>query len=140
MVAILRSSVAKTIRRAFLSEGTLPTHLPKPRWCLLHTGRAPDSTYQADVCHGKPSPELDKVNLLVKKVEDVSKKAMLVEYTQSLVKEQKAKVESAHLLGIALPGLLGVCFIGLFAAGYLTGFYEAVPGKDQRSEVKELEA
>jgi hypothetical protein len=61
MAAILRSSIAKTVRRAFLLEGTLPSHLPQPRWRLLHTGRTPDSTHQADVCHGKPSPKLDEV-------------------------------------------------------------------------------
>jgi hypothetical protein len=55
----------------------------------------------------------------------------------SLVKE-KAKVESAHLLGIAMPWLLGVYCIGVFAAGYLMGLCK-VPRKDQRSEVKELE-
>jgi hypothetical protein len=57
----------------------------------------------------------------------------------SLVKDQKAKVESAHLSGIAMSWLLGVYCIGFFAAGYMMGLYK-VPRKDERSEVKELEA
>ncbi|KAL6647202.1 hypothetical protein ACP70R_014639 [Stipagrostis hirtigluma subsp. patula] len=138
MAGILHSTIGKTVCRAFSLEGILPVHPSQPHQRLLHAGRTAKRTHRADASHGKPFLKPDEVDPLVQKIDDVARTAMMVEYTQSLVGEQKTKLVSPHLMGIALPWLLGMGCIGLYAAGYLVGFSQTTEEEHQAYEGKEV--